>query len=133
MNRTRAPITFLARLLLAYIFLIEGLGTLAAYSLTQRYMEEHGILGSLLPFVIVTELGAGALVAIGLLTRLASLALAGFCVLTALLFHADWADAEQVINFNKNIAMAGGFLVLVAAGAGAWSLDALCCVLWRDQ
>jgi putative oxidoreductase len=49
------------------------------------------------------------------------------------LFHADWADAEQVINFNKNIAMAGGFLVLVAAGAGAWSLDALCCVLWRDQ
>jgi uncharacterized membrane protein YphA (DoxX/SURF4 family) len=65
MNRTQAPITLLARLLLAYIFLIEGLGKLAAYSLTQRYMEEHGILGSLLPFVIMTELGAGALVAIG--------------------------------------------------------------------
>jgi putative oxidoreductase len=89
-------------------------------------MEERGIRGSLLPSVIMTELGAGALVSIGLLTRLASLALAGFCILTALLFHADWADAEQAINFNKNIAMAGGFLVLVAAGAGAWSLDALC-------
>jgi putative oxidoreductase len=116
----------LARLLLAYIFLVEGFGKLAAYSATQRYMEERGIRGSLLPSVIMTELGAGALVSIGLLTRLASLALAGFCILTALLFHADWADAEQAINFNKNIAMAGGFLVLVAAGAGAWSLDALC-------
>jgi putative oxidoreductase len=77
-----------------------------------------------LPLVILTELGAGVLVAAGFMTRYAALALAGFCLLTALLFHTDFGNLEQLINFNKNIAIAGGFLALLAFGPGAWSVDA---------
>ena len=61
----------------------------------------------------------------GFQSRLAALALTGFCILTALLFHTNFADANELIQFNKDIAIAGGFLALVAFGAGGWSLDAL--------
>jgi putative oxidoreductase len=54
--------------------------------------------------------------------------LAGFCILTAYFFHGDFGDYEQLVNFQKNLAMAGGFLALVAFGAGAWSIDA-----WRAR
>lgn len=60
---------------------------------------------------------------LGYHTRLAALALAGFCILTAVLFHADFSDTMQMIMFSKNMALAGGFLCLVAHGAGAFSLD----------
>jgi putative oxidoreductase len=88
-------------------------------------MENHGVPGALLPLVILTELGGGLLIVCGYQSRLAALALTGFCILTALLFHTNFADANELIQFNKDIAIAGGFLVLVAFGAGDWSLDAL--------
>ena len=50
--------------------------------------------------------------------------LAGFSVVSALLFHGALGDPTQFILFMKNLAMAGGFLFLVARGAGEWSLDA---------
>jgi putative oxidoreductase len=121
----RAPLVLLARLLLAWLFVIEGWGKVAAYGATAQYMEAHGVSGRLLPLVILTELGGGLFVATGFLTRPASIALAGFAVLTALLFHADFSDPDQLIHFNKNLAIAGGFLVLLAFGPGAWSLDAI--------
>ena len=61
----------------------------------------------------------------GLWTRWAAIALSGYCLLTALIFHMG---ADQAIQFNKNIAMAGGFLALAVLGPGAWSLDA-----WRGR
>ena len=88
-------------------------------------MENHGVPGLLLPLVILTELGGGLLIVCGFQARLAALALSGFCTLTALLFHGDLTDLNELIHFNKDIAIAGGFLVLVAFGAGGWSLDAL--------
>jgi len=66
------------------------------------------------------------LILFGLKTRLAAIALAGFALLTALLFHNNLADAEQAINFQKNLAIAGGFLFLAIFGPGSWSIDA-----WR--
>jgi putative oxidoreductase len=67
---------------------------------------------------------AGALLLIaGLATRLTALAFAGFCALTALIFHLDFAQVSEGIQFGKDAALAGGFLALSAAGAGAWSLD----------
>ena len=121
-----APATLLGRLLLALIFVVDGWEMLASYSGTQAYMEANGVPGALLPLVILTELGGGLLVAVGLLSRLAALALAGFCVLTALLFHTNFADVEhlEMVHFMKDLAMAGGFLTLAAHGPGAWSLDA---------
>ena len=84
-------------------------------------MQAHGVDGRLLPLVILTELGGGLLVLFGLKTRWAAIALFGFCLLTALFFHLR---AAQAMHFDKNIAMAGGFLALAILGPGLWSLDA---------
>lgn len=109
------------RVLLATIFVIESFIKIGDYSGTISYMLANGVSGRLLPLVILTELGGGLLVAFGLLTRWAAIALAGFCLLTALFFHMS---PEQAVHFYKNLAMAGGFLVLAGFGPGAWSLDA---------
>jgi putative oxidoreductase len=117
------PAVLLARALMAYIFIVEGYGKLLHYSDVGEYMRSHGVPSALLPLVVLTELGGGLLILSGLMTRWAAIALAGFAILTALIFHGDGADPEQTINFQKNLAIAGGFLALAAFGPGAWSLD----------
>lgn len=113
------------RILLAQIFIISGIGKLGAgYAGTQGYMEAMGVPGALLPLVILAELGGGAAIVVGFLTRWAALALAAFCIVSALIFHNKLGDQGQMINFMKNFAIAGGFLVLFARGPGAWSVDA---------
>ena len=113
------------RIFIAAIFLIAGIGKLGAgYAGTQGYMESMGVPGMLLPLVIALEIGGAILVIAGFWTRLAALALAGFTVVSAVLFHADFSDQMQMIMFMKNFAIAGGFLFLAANGAGAWSIDA---------
>jgi putative oxidoreductase len=112
------------RLLLSVIFILAGAGKIGAYAGTQAYMESMGVPGFLLPAVILLELGGGLAMVLGWQTRLAAFLLAGFSVLSALLFHANFIDSMQSILFMKNLAMAGGLLFLVAGGAGAWSLDA---------
>jgi len=117
--------TLAGRILLASIFLAAGIGKLGAgYAGTQAYMASQGVPGALLPLVIALEIGGAALVIAGWWTRLAALALAGFTLAAAALFHANFAEAMQQILFLKNVAIAGGFLVLAAWGAGGWSLDA---------
>ena len=120
LRRFASPIVLLARAMMAYIFVVEGFGKITSYAGVAAYMGEHGVAPALLPLVILTELGGGLLVLVGLKTRWASLALAGFCLLTALIFHLA---AGEMIEFQKNVAMAGGFLVLAAFGPGAWSID----------
>lgn len=113
-----------ARLLLSLLFVVEGWLKIRNYAGVLDYMAGHGIPGVLLPAVIALELGGGLLVAAGLFTRWAALALAGFCLLTALLIHGNVADGNEFIQFGKNLGIAGGFLALAVAGAGRWSLDA---------
>ena len=112
------------RVLIAAIFILSGFSKITGYAGTQGYMEAMGVPGALLPLVIVAELGGGLLVVLGLWTRLAAFALAGFSLLSALLFHANFGDQVQMIMFMKNLAIAGGFLFLVAHGAGPLSVDA---------
>ena len=125
MNTTLRNLSDLSgRVLLAVLFLVAGFGKLGAYAGTQAYMASKGVPGALLPLVIALELGGGALIVAGLWTRAAALALAAFTLLAAAIFHANFADQIQQIMFLKNVAIAGGFLLLATHGAGAWSLDA---------
>jgi putative oxidoreductase len=119
-----AAAEFAGRLALAAIFVLAGLNKIGAFEGTQAYMSSVGVPGALLPLVIALEVGGAALLVAGFATRLIALALAAFCVISGLLFHADLADQTQFILFWKNIAMAGGFLVVAAHGAGPWSVDA---------
>lgn len=119
-----ATLQLLGRLGLSLIFIISGWGKMAGYAATQGYMESVGVPGALLPLVIALELGGGLAILAGAYTRLFAAALAGFSLLAGLLFHFNLGDQMQAILFWKNVAMAGGFLLLVANGAGAWSVDA---------
>jgi putative oxidoreductase len=112
------------RVLIAAVFVLSGWGKVAAYAGTQAYMQHAGVPGGLLPLVILLELGGGIAIVIGLYTRPVALLLAGFSILTGLLFHAGSADQVQQIMFLKNLGVAGGFLFLVANGAGRLSVDA---------
>lgn len=124
MNRLFDQIDLPARLLLSAIFILSGLGKLSAIEATQGYMEAFGVPGFLLIPTVLFEVGAGLAVALGIFTRLAAFALAGFSVVSALLFHAALGDQIQLIMFLKNLAMAGGLLLLAKHGAGEMSLDA---------
>ena len=118
-----AALNVAARLLMSLIFILSGFGKITGYAGTQQYMESTGVPGALLPLVILVELGGGLLLLLGFKARWAAAALAGFSLLSALLFHRNFADQMQMINFMKNLAMAGGLLMVVVHGAGAPSID----------
>ena len=111
------------RLLISFMFVMSGISKIGGYEGTQGYMEAMGVPGMLLPLVILAEVGLGLAVIVGYKTRIAAFGLAGFCILAAILFHANFSDQMQMIMFMKNIGLAGGFLLLVAHGAGAYSVD----------
>ena len=123
MNKLQELAAPVGRFFIALMFFTSGLNKIPAYAGTQAYMEAMGVPGALLPLVIFTEIVLGLAVIVGFKTRLAALGLAGFTLLSAILFHADFGDQLQTIMFMKNVAVTGGFLFLVAHGAGAWSLD----------
>jgi putative oxidoreductase len=114
----------LARLLVAYLFVLEGWGKINGYADTQSYMAQFGVEPRLLPLVIALEFGGGLALALGAATRPFALALGIFSLLAALIFHQG-ADYSAVIDFRKDFALAGGLFALAALGGGAWSLDAL--------
>jgi putative oxidoreductase len=119
-----AAVALVARVLLAAIFLHEAWAKLNGYNAALAYMAAYGVPGALLPLAIAVELGGGLLILFGLWTRAAALVLAGFCVAAALLFHTKLGDRNQLLHFEKDLAIAGGFLMLAVHGAGAWSIDA---------
>ena len=111
------------RILLAALFLLSGFGKLGAYAATTAYMTSVGVPGALLPVVIGTEVLGAVAIIVGWQTRTVAFLLAGFTLLSAALFHNSFSDQIQMIMFLKNVSIAGGFLLLVANGAGTLSLD----------
>ncbi len=112
------------RIALAAIFLLAGVNKVQYYDANAQFLASGGLPEFLLPFVIVFEVVGALMIIAGFKTRLVALAFAGFSVVTALMYHSNLADQMQFLMFFKNLAIAGGFLTLVAHGAGNYSLDA---------
>lgn len=113
----------IARLFMGHIFLLAGLNKIGSLEPTMAYMESMGVPGMLLYPVILLEIAGGVAIILGWFTRLTASALAGFTVLAAVIFHSNIGDQMQMVQFMKNIAIAGGLLMLTIHGAGAWSID----------
>ena len=118
-------VLLVARCLLAALFLWSGIGQIQGYDETAIYLARHGVIGSLLPVAVFVELAGAVLIIAGYRTHWVRLVLAGFCVVTALLFHSNFADRAQVFHFLKNAAIAGGLLALYVSGPGRLSFDAM--------
>ncbi len=118
-----ASIHFAGRVLLALIFILSGFGKLTDPAGTAGYMQAMGVPTILLWPTVALELLGGIALIIGYQTRIVALALAGFSVISGLIFHSNFGDQMQMIMFLKNLAMAGGFLLLVSSGATALSVD----------
>jgi putative oxidoreductase len=133
MDSIKAPALLAGRILLSILFITSGWGKIVGYAGTAGYMQAMGVPSILLPLVILTELGGGLAILVGLQTRIVSFLLAGFCVVAGYLFHykaisgtagQEMMDMMNWLAFMKNITIAGGFLTLLGSGAGALSVDA---------
>ncbi|MGE5538797.1 MAG: DoxX family protein [Gemmatimonas sp.] len=115
------------RILLSLIFLVSGVGKLADPSGTIQSIAAAGLPlpAAAYAVAVLCELGGGLAVLVGYHARLAAAIMAAFTIAAALMFHNDLADPDQMVHFLKNLAIAGGFLCIVAFGAGALSLDEL--------
>lgn len=126
MQSQNSSLAAIGRFHIAALFLLSGLGKIAAPAITQGYIAAAGIPLPVLALLatIVVEVGGAALLILGYQTRIVALILATFTGATGLLFHSDFGDQNQMIHFLKNIAITGGLLTVAAFGAGSWSLDA---------
>lgn len=112
------------RIFIAWLFVHDATQLARFPADSIAYMEQFGVPGALLWPTALFQAAGGLMIIAGLLTRLISLGFCGFCLLTAVLFHHDFADGNELIQFGKDFGLAGGFLFLAAGGAGNWSLDA---------
>jgi putative oxidoreductase len=115
------------RVLMSLIFVWAGWGKLMAMSATMAYIASGGVPAPAAAYwvAVFIEFVVGLALLLGLFTRVAGLVLAAWCVITALMFHADFSDHNMQIHFMKNIAMMGGLLYVAAFGGGAFSVDAM--------
>lgn len=114
----------IARIFMPILFIVAGYGKLGdAYAGTAQYMQAMGVPTFLLPLTILLELGGGLAVLFGLLTRTVAIFTAGFTLLTALIFHTNFAEGVNQLMFLKNLTIAGGYLLLAVTGPGAFSID----------
>lgn len=113
----------IARILMPILFIVAGWGKITGYAGTQQYMEAMGVPGFFLPLTILLEFGGGLAILFGFFTRTTALITAVFTLLTALLFHSNFAEGMNSMMFMKNFSIAGGFLLLAITGPGAYSID----------
>ena len=111
------------RILISALFLLNGIFKISNYDGTIGWMESFGMPGILLIPAIILEIAGPVLIIIGYKTKLAAGLLSLFCIATAFIFHNDFANQMQLTSFLKNIALAGGFLILFVNGAKGFSLD----------
>ncbi|MGJ7498922.1 DoxX family protein [Variovorax sp. ZT5P49] len=129
-NSAQDTLALVGRILIAYLFIPAGIGKLLGFGGTVGYITSVGLplpeVGAAI--AIIVELGLGIALLLGFKTRWTAIVMAIFTVATALFFHKYWSAPDamkmmQQINFNKNIAIAGGLLALAGFGAGRFSID----------
>ncbi|MGJ7603494.1 DoxX family protein [Variovorax sp. LT1R20] len=129
-NAAQDTLALIGRILIAYLFIPAGIGKLMGFAGTVGYINSVGLplpeVGAVI--AIVVELGLGIALLLGFKTRWTAIAMAIFTVAAALFFHKYWSAPDamkmmQQINFNKNIAIAGGLLAFAAFGPGRFSID----------
>ena len=125
MTKQTDTAALVGRIFIAVLFLLSGLGKVAAPAATQGYISAMGLPAPVLAYFGSTavELIGGVLLIVGFRVRAVAVGMAVFTLLTAVFFHRDFADQNQMIHFLKNIAIVGGLLQVAAFGAGAFSLD----------
>ena len=116
-------VDLIGRILISALFLLNGIFKISNYDGTVGWMESFGMPGILLIPAIILEIAGPVLIIIGYKTKLAAGLLSLFCIATAFIFHNDFANQMQLTSFLKNIALAGGFLILFVNGAKGFSLD----------
>lgn len=118
-------VALVGRILLAILFILSGIGKVAAPGMTIAYIKAAGL--PLAPLALagsaLIELAGGAALLLGYRTRLAAVLLAAFTLLAALTFHSNFADQNQMIHFLKNVSIVGGLLQIAAFGGGRLSVD----------
>lgn len=124
MTNSTSFAALVARLLMAALFIAAGLGKLGDVQGFAGYLASGGLPAVLAWPAILFEILAGVALLLGWQTRYAALALAMFCVVSAVLYHFVPGDQGQMTQFLKNMALAGGYLSLAALGPGRYSLDA---------
>ncbi len=115
----------IGRILLVFIFLNSGIGKIGNFEGTAQYMAKFGMSNTsfFLFGAIVFELVGSVMVILGYFTRLGTLLILIFLIPTTLIFHTNFSDRMQMIQFMKNVSMFGGCLLLLSAGPGRLSLD----------
>ncbi len=116
-------VEFLGRIFLSALFLIEGLGKISMKEDVVMYMEDYGVPGILFIPAIILEILFPLLLIAGYKTRWVASIMALFTFAVAIIFHTDFSEGMQMMLFLKDIAIAGGFMIIVVYGPGKISLD----------
>ena len=127
MTKQADTAALIGRIFLAALFLLSGLGKLAGPAATKGYIAAMGLPAPELAFLgaVAVELIGSALLIAGYKVRIVAVGMTVFTLMTAVFFHRDFADQNQMIHFMKNIAIMGGLLQVAAFGAGRYALDRL--------
>jgi putative oxidoreductase len=127
MNKQTDTAALIGRIFIAVLFLLSGLGKLAAPAATQAYISAMGLPAPVLAYYgsMAVELVGSVLLIVGFRVRAVAAGMAVFTLLTAVFFHRNFADQNQMIHFFKNIAITGGLIQIAAFGSGRFVLDRL--------
>ena len=116
-------IEYFARIFLSLLFLIEGIRKISIQESVIMYMEDYGVPGTLFIPSIILEILFPLMIIVGYKTKLAALILSIFTFAVAIIFHTDFYEDMQMVFFLKDLAIAGGFMMIFFYGANKISLD----------
>jgi putative oxidoreductase len=123
-GRPRNAVLLAARLLLAFIFVHEAVFLMLNFDSAASATSKMGVPTPAFVATIILQLFAGTAIALGIFTRFGAAALALFCFATAFMFHTHFGVRDELLHFEKDLAIAGGLLVLALHGVGDWSIEA---------